>query len=90
MIIKTKALFTSDYGVTNSSDEMSELLGEVLWDGGEKLYPTPFIFDFSDVIAIFECTHSDSGYVAVVLNTGRSYSIKMTLETAERLYQLCH
>lgn len=90
MIIKTIALFTSDNGVTSSTDEISEILGEVLWDGDQKLYPTPFIFDFFDVVAMFECTHTDKGYTAVVLKTGRSYSIKMSWETAERLYRLCH
>lgn len=84
---ETLALFTSE--CPDSQDEINVLVGDVITRTNsegieETLYPTPFCFDFADVIAL---NPSESqGYTSIAFLNDR-YTIKMVYKDAFALFK---
>lgn len=84
---ETMALFSSE--CPDAQDEINAIVGDVVRttdeDGIEKiLYPTPFYFDFADVIAL---NPSESqGYTSIAFVHDR-YTIKMLYKDAVVLFK---
>lgn len=84
---ETLALFSVE--CPDSSDEISALVGETVVvknDEGmeETLYPTPFYFDFADVIALNPS--ESAGYCSIAFLHER-YTIKMLYKDAVVLFK---
>lgn len=88
MIIETRALFLAPDGTEDPADHVAEICGEVIEQDEEKLYPTRFVFDFCDVVAINTSSHF--GYTCINMKSGEGFSIEMDFDKAKRLFQLCH
>ena len=96
MLIKTCALFTTTLNTSDPDDVINELINEVVEqintnpDTGEQektmLYPTRFVFDMKQVIAINKSCHA--GY-STIRYTSESYTVKISFEKLERLFFLC-
>lgn len=85
MIIETLALFTCE--CPDAQDEINVLTGDVITNSeGTMLYPTPFAFDFMQVIAVNPSQYQ--GWSAVRFYAD-AFTIKMDYRDAFELFKKC-
>lgn len=84
VFVETKALFVTKMPDVN--DEINEIMGDVIrGEDGEVLYPTPFYFDFSDVMALNPSCYE--GYTSIRFFGDYSYTVKLNYKEAKELFR---